>query len=130
MDHRKFDRLTRLFGVSSSRRTALRALLGAVLLGSTTQPAAATPCGTGKHDVCGNGRDNCCPGRCFVHEPCENIQLCCTGPDLIICGGDECCKARDERGAPISDPCRDCKLPDLPRAEICTDYVGGSYRRR
>jgi hypothetical protein len=128
MDHRKFDRLTRLFGAPRSRRTALRALLGAALLGATTRPALATPCGTGKHDFCGN-RDSCCPGRCFKHELCENVQLCCTGPDLIICGDKTtgeptCCQKKG------NDPCGDCMRPELPAGKICGSYVGGSYRRR
>ena len=129
MDHRKFDRLTRLFGVPRSRRAALRALLGTALLGATTRPAAAGPCDPGKHDLCGNGRDNCCPGRCFMHELCNSVQLCCTGPDLIICGDKTtgeptCCQNKG------NDPCGDCMRPELPVGVSCGSYVGGSYRRR
>jgi hypothetical protein len=126
MDYRKFDRLTRLFGAPRSRRTALRALLGAALLGATTRPTAATPCGTRKHDFCGGGLDNCCPGRCFVHEP-SNCELCCTGPELVICedpktGQATCCQKKGD------DPCEVCAQPEPPGT--CATYVGGSYRRR
>jgi hypothetical protein len=129
MDHQTFDRLTRLFGIAGSRRTAWRALLGAALLGATTRAAMAdssTPCLTGNQEFCGR---QCCPGRCFVSES-SGCVLCCTGKDLIICedpatGKSTCCNALDEHGDPISDPCGDCIPP-----QACPGLISGSYRRR
>jgi hypothetical protein len=122
MDHRTFDRLTHLFAVSESRRTAWRALLAATLFGVTTRSAAAKPCNKGKH-LCG---DTCCPGKCFVND-CGGHELCCTGKDRIICGN-TCCKSVDERGTPIPDPCRQpCVAPEQI---LCPSGVAGSYRRR
>jgi hypothetical protein len=135
MDPHVFDSLTRQLSAPRSRRAAWRALVGAALLGATTRAAMAdssTPCRAGNQEVCGG---QCCPGRCFMHEPCKNIQLCCTGKDLIICedpttGKSTCCYALDEHGDPSSDPCRECKPPPLPDDQTCFDYIGGSYRRR
>jgi hypothetical protein len=56
MEHQTFDRLTRLFGTTGSRRTAWRALLAGALLGATPRRLAAaptTPCTKGKHELCG-----------------------------------------------------------------------------
>jgi hypothetical protein len=141
MDHQTFDRLTRLFGIAGSRRTAWQALLGAALLGATTRSVAAAPtsaCDAGGQESCGIGGP-CCPGRCFVtcratdsgtSEPTtyEEFALCCTGKDLIICGK-ECCldDGRD-------DPCERCELPSEPGmptgAQVCIGAIAGSYRRR
>jgi hypothetical protein len=130
MDHRKFDRLTRLFGAPRSRRTALRALLSAALLGATTRTAMATsstPCELGAHEICGG---ECCPGKCF-EQLAGGCPVCCTEPDFVICVGKTtgepnkptCCKNNKREG---EDPCRDCQPP----TPICPGYVGGSYRRR
>src|SRR5829696_2978434 len=87
MDHRKFDRLTRLFGAPRSRRTALRALLGAALLGATTRTAMAGPCDTGNNPQCTCGADTNCPaGKCFVDSR-GNCPVCCTEPGYVICVG-------------------------------------------
>jgi len=43
MEHQTFDRLTRLFGSTGSRRTAWRALLAGALLGATPRRLAAAP---------------------------------------------------------------------------------------
>src|SRR5829696_4961532 len=125
MDHQTFDRLTRLFGIAGSRRTAWRALLGAALLGATTRVAMAdssTACLTGNQELCGR---QCCPGKCFVGDVSGLCAICCTGKDRIICG-DKCCKALDEKG----DPCGHCVLPDLRGDETCGLLISGSYRRR
>jgi hypothetical protein len=129
MDHRNFDRLTRLFGATRSRRTALRALLGAALLGATARPAVATPCdgdNSKNNPRCTCGGSDCEPGKCFTHD--TGCQLCCTEEnDLIICGN-KCCKIEGE------DPCGRCQVPAPPSptsgAPPCTTYVSGSYRRR
>ncbi len=122
MDHHAFDRLTRLCGASGSRRTAWRTLLAATLLGATTRPAAAKPCNNGKH-LCG---DTCCPGKCFVNDACRD-ELCCTGPERIICGN-QCCKRVDEAGRKIKAPCSgECISP---REDSCPTAITGSYRRR
>jgi hypothetical protein len=129
MDHRKFDRLTRLFSVPRSRRTALRALIGAALLGTTTREVMATPrCDNDK--MC--GKDGCCPGKCFL-DPCPadkpRGEFCCTGSDYVLCGG-TCCKPIDPTAA---DPCAECRLAGPPPREpsqVCQTGITGSYRRR
>ena len=131
MDHQTFDRLTRLFGASGTRRTAWRALLAAALLGTTTRTAAATPCASGKNPRCQCGTDTACePGKCFTR--CGR-EVCCTGRELIICGN-TCCQALDARGTPLPDPCTPCTEPPLPAPSPgqppCSDAVTGTYRRR
>ena len=123
MDHQTFDRLTHLFAVSGSRRTAWRALLGAALLGVTTRGAAAEPCNKGKH-LCGG---TCCPGgKCFANDVCGD-ELCCTGPELVICGN-TCCKKVDTKGRQSQAPCRgECISPGK---DPCQSGLPGSYRRR
>jgi hypothetical protein len=138
MDHQTFDRLTRLFGIAGSRRTAWRALIAGALLGTTARSAAATPAGEDRCDAtrcpktpqgeagfCCPGKQQCscngtcCPGKtgCFVSTSDENKdELCCTRPELIICG-DQCCRNVGE------DPCTECLGPH-------PDLISGSYRRR
>jgi hypothetical protein len=125
MDHGKFDRLTRLFGAPGSRRTALRALLGAALFGATTRPAAAaptSPCGTRNQDYCGR---ECCPGKCFVRCDANGEEFCCDKPDWVMCGN-TCCQYDPN----ARDPCEKCPPGPPGGAEVCVGYVGGSYRRR
>jgi hypothetical protein len=127
--------------------TAWRALLGAALLGTATRAAVAaptSPCDTGKQDFCGRGLNNCCPGKCFVVNEAGDCPVCCIEPDYVICAGKTiaattdatireptCCKARDERGGPISDPCGKCEQPTPPAgSEFCPSVITGSYRRR
>jgi hypothetical protein len=128
MDHQTFDRLTRLFGIAGSRRTAWRALIAGALLGSTTRTAMATsstPCRRGEEEYCGE-REECCPGKCFVR--CSGGEFCCTGTDSntgqewIFCG-DRCCL--DDGSA---NPCKDC--PHTGAGEACIEFIAGSYRRR
>ena len=137
MDDRKFDRLTRLFGAPGSRRTALRALLVAALIGATSRTAMATssaPCKKGSQESCGG---TCCPGKCFVN-PANGCPVCCTEPDFVICAGKTidattgrttrqptCCQNTKD-----GDPCERCVPPAPPRGATCPSYVGGSYRRR
>ena len=127
MDHQTFDRLTRLFGASGSRRYAGRALLGTALLGATTRMAAAAPCDNGKNPRCRCGQNSTCPpGKCFRNE-CNGDQLCCTGSGLIICGN-TCCQNVG------TDPCDPCLAPgatDVQAAEDdpCPSGLAGSYRR-
>jgi hypothetical protein len=131
MDHHTFDRLSRLIGASGSRRTAWRALLGAALLGTTTRPTAAAPCGNAKHG-CGAG-NACCPGKCFRHVKTGD-ELCCSGSDkntgsaLITCGN-RCCQDVGD------DPCDCCLDPGTSSviaaaADPCPEGITGSYRRR
>ena len=131
MDDQTFDHLTRLIATAASRRTAWRALLGAALLGTTTRPAAAAPCGNGKH-VCG-ARNECCPGKCFRNASTGH-ELCCRGSDektgnaLIICGT-KCCQDVGE------DPCDCCLAPGATiviaaATDPCPEAITGSYRRR
>ena len=103
MDHQTFDRMTRLFRTSGSRRTAWRALLAGALLGATTRRAAAEPCANGKH-LCGN---TCCPGKCFTNGPCE---VCCTGTNIIChtTGQPVCCLDDGSK-----DPCSVCLTSGL-----------------
>ena len=127
MDHREFDRLTQRVSKAGSRRQALRAVLGAALLGASSRTAMATssaPCKKGSRASCGG---TCCPGKCFAYENCA--FLCCTGADLIICGN-KCCRFLNDRGERISTPCEVCEQPPPPRGAFCNSYVGGSYRRR
>jgi hypothetical protein len=129
MDHQTFDRLTYLFAASGSRRNAWRALLGAALLGATTQSAAAAPCSNGKH-LCGG---TCCPGKCFTDGSCE---VCCTGENIICttAGGPVCCLNLNDG----KDPCAvlqatgKCPTPDPgPNPSTsCKSGIAGSYRRR
>ena len=127
MDHHVFDTVTRLFGTAGTRRTAWRALLAGALLGTTTQRVRAAPCEDGPHPWCG---DQCCPGRCFTTDACEDT-LCCVGPDFTICG-DQCCRARTADGRKIASPCN--KGGCLPPRSVCPEDPGGgiagSYRRR
>jgi hypothetical protein len=138
MDHQTFDRLTRLFSASGSRRTAWRALLGAALLGVTTRAAAAapaTPCEKGAQESCGIGGP-CCPGKCFlICSGLDEYAFCCSGRDphtrgeLIICGNRCCVKAAG------NDPCTACEPPtnvdQFPKSgRPCLAAITGSYRRR
>jgi hypothetical protein len=127
VDHRKFDRLTRLFSAPRSRRAALRSLLGTALLGATTRPAAAGPCANGKHE-CGV---KCCPGKCFelvvVGTEVGVCPLCCTGNNIVCkdpeTGKSTCCLNKGD------DPCDSCALPEDPGSS-CRTGITGSYRRR
>ena len=125
MDPHAFDRATRLFRTPRSRRSAWHALLGAALLGMTTRPATAAPCGNAKHG-CGVGNE-CCPGKCFRHVSTDH-ELCCSGPGLIVCGN-TCCQNVGE------DPCDCCLAPGAETAiaaaaDPCSGGITGSYRRR
>jgi hypothetical protein len=137
MDHQTFDRLTRLFSATGSRRAAWRALLAGALLGTAPRSLTAaptTPCTKGQHEVCGLGNelgDACCPGKCFADE-CTGYELCCTAEHkLIICqdpktGKAICCENTGD------DPCRACSRP-TPEDEgrrLCEEGLPGSYRRR
>lgn len=132
MDQRKFDRLTQRVSAAESRRQALRALLGAALVGTTTKNAAATKrrAPRGRGERCKDGTtchgdaccgEECCPGRCFVDA--DNRPFCCTAPDWVICGNSEAAN-REERQICCpkagSDPCS-CVGPTV---------ITGSYRRR
>jgi hypothetical protein len=125
MDPHAFDRATRLFRTPHSRRSAWHALLGAALLGTTMRTASAAPCGNDRHG-CGTGNE-CCPGKCFRSVRTSD-ELCCSGPDLIICEN-RCCQNVGE------DPC-DCCLDPGATTEIaaaansCPGAIAGSYRRR
>ena len=62
MDHQTFDRLTRLFAESGSRRTALRALIAGAFLGAATRSSAAKPCTNDTNARCTCGEtSNCVP---------------------------------------------------------------------
>jgi len=125
METQTFDRLTRLFGTTGSRRTAWRALLAGALLGGTARGTVAASCRDGK-PACGTG---CCPGKCFSNT-CN--EFCCAGSDpatglkLITCKN-ACCQDNG-RG----DPCALCTAPSWPTS--CGDpnpgAITGSYRRR
>jgi hypothetical protein len=121
MDHQTFDHLSRLIGTGASRRTAVRALLGAALLGATTRRAAAAPCANGKNArcTCGTTR-NCEPSKCFVK--CGGGELCCTEPDFVICGN-RCCFNTES-----ADPCAEC--PPARASDVCPSGIAGTYRRR
>src|SRR5690242_5859203 len=98
MDDRRFDALTRAMAQGSSRRTAIKGLLGGVLggatLGRTLMPASAQP-------VCEIDAD--CPEPCSVCVQGQCVPIC-DGPDVICCddicyNGNSCClEAGDECG--------------------------------
>jgi hypothetical protein len=130
MDHQTFDRLTRLFGIAGSRRTAWRVLLGGALLGATTRAAAAGPCDTGTNPECTCGKDTKCPpGMCFW-DPCPaeepRGEFCCSTEFGYVFCGDRCCL---DNG---NDPCAACRRPskDPPEACLGEEAIIGSYRRR
>ena len=111
-------RPARLCWTSASQRTAWCALLGAVLLGVTTRPAAAKPCNKDKH-TCGV-RKECCPGTCFVHA-CGTYELCCIG-NSTICSNTrraECCENMGE------EPCRTCIRPTPSEDGLYQDGIAG-----
>jgi hypothetical protein len=137
MDHQAFDRLTRLVGTATSRRTAWRALLTAVLLGAGLREAAGSArCDNANTPRCGRGPEaECCPGKCFRHVETEQ-ELCCTAAhQRIICptaGGQRCCHAVGVAG---EDPCDCCRDPGAESARAatadhCPGLIAGSYRRR
>jgi hypothetical protein len=141
MDYRKFDRLTQRVSVAGSRRQALRAVLGAALVGTVTGGAAAKPkhkavkpgkrvcddkscqsvyqgkCCPGNFCSCGKDQQ-CCNNRCFWDSATDpNEEFCCTGPEWVICGEGQdakCCRYDAE------NPCS-CLGPGA---------ITGSYRRR
>jgi hypothetical protein len=137
MDHQSFDHVTRVFAAAGSRRAALRALLGAALLGASTRAAMATsstPCREGNEEPCGG---ECCPGKCFVSKG-STCALCCTGKGYVMCAGKTIdASTRETIREPTccvddgsEDPCLHCVPPPPPDGQICSGYVGGSYRRR
>jgi hypothetical protein len=136
LDHQTFDRLTRLFGIAGSRRTAWRALLAGALLGATARSAAAVPrnaCDAGGQEFCGIGGP-CCPGKCFVTcDDDEEFALCCTGKDFIICedptGKSICCQNNGDGSCEKCEQPRELGMPT--GAESCRPgLISGSYRRR
>ena len=140
MDSHVFDHLTRLLSAPRSRRAAWHALLGAALLGATTRPAAAaptSPCETGEQEYCGSGKDNCCPGKCFVVDLPNapgGCPVCCTEPEYVMCvvtTTDETGKTRREPTCckKTKDACGKCEQP-TPTDETCPSLISGSYRRR
>ena len=137
MDYRTFDRLAHHVGAAGSRRQALRAFLGAALVGFFKEEASAKPkrcgdckpppsdpdkevfCCSGTHCSC-NGE--CCNNRCFWQDQVVGLvkttrEFCCTGPDKIMCGGgaDATCCANEG-----PNPCARCIAPS---------GLSGSYRR-
>jgi hypothetical protein len=130
MDHRTFDRLTHLFAASGSRRTAWRALLAAALVGATSRSmmaAPTNPCTKGKHKLCGR---ECCPGKCFMDERCEDSVVCCTEPNFVVCENPETGKARCCQNTGRGDPCASCNAPVPPSGTFCPGGIAGSCRRR
>jgi hypothetical protein len=125
MDPHVFDDLTRQLSAPRSRRTAWRALLAGAVLGATTKVTVASPSDTGENRPCGRDQERC-PGRCFANNCVPVDELCCTGPEWIICGN-TCCQAM-EGDRKIEHPCSsgDC----IPPASSCEPFIAGSYRRR
>ena len=94
MDYPTFDRLAHHVGAAGSRRQALRAFLGAALLGALTKNGAATVRGASN----GRGRKRCVDEEC-APPPGSSISassagkaFCCSGTDCS-CNG-ECCNNR------------------------------------
>ncbi|MGI9252706.1 MAG: hypothetical protein ACR2J8_03095, partial [Thermomicrobiales bacterium] len=138
MDHRSFDRMVRLLGGTTSRRTALRSVFAAALGGGAVSGAEAKSAQSGRHDrpdaqgVCGKGKANrcrknsdCCtnfcdkpkgrPGRCRCireNQPCTKKQTCCKG---LACTDGTCGSKNPPPPATIDngDPC----VAD----DVCTD---------
>ena len=81
MDDPAFDRVTRLFWAPGSRRAALRALLGAALVGSARQTAAAAP----RRPRQGRGPETLrrCP-VCAAATGCDARWLLLLGPALQL----------------------------------------------
>jgi hypothetical protein len=149
MDRRIFDRLTRRVSAATSRRQAVRAVLGAALLGATTTNAAAV-----RRASKGRGRKRCVdetcplppgPGTSADRVGNEGKAFCCSGTHCS-CNG-ECCNNRcfwDSQTNPTKEFC--CTGPEWVicgegQDATCRPNVGenscfgpsvitGSYRRR
>jgi hypothetical protein len=122
MDHEAFDRITRLFGVTGTRRTALAALLSAGLLGVTGKADAKTK-RRQKERLSAQAQPR--PQRCSDPGPGQNLSKCdFTRADL---------RGRSLRGANLS-------RAKLVGAELCgvdlrganldkTDFTGAHLTR-
>src|SRR5215211_2771167 len=114
MDHRVFDRLTRRVSAAGTRRQAMRAVIGAALIGAATGDVVAKPkdkkVRTGRKDCrkefcpsqvfkgkcckdgscsCGQERE-CCSGKCFWDNGTNPTkEFCCQGAKMVLCGNPE-----------------------------------------
>lgn len=89
MDQRAFDRFTKRFSASGSRRDAVRAALGGALLGVVANDAAAKPGGNGKKKPGPKCRKEDCKAPFFdLKTPVH----CCAGR-YCSCDG-RCCEDR------------------------------------
>jgi hypothetical protein len=151
MDDQTFDRVTRLFRAPGSRRRALRALLGAALLGGATRSEATTP----RTTAAGRGRQICVADTDCLLPPQDtpenpSIGASCCADKRCSCAGQCCpnrCFWRGRRPEPIVEFC--CTGPDWILCEnaqgedVCCENGGknpcgtclsasglaGSYRR-
>src|SRR5215207_8242538 len=139
MDHRKFDRLTQQVRAAGSRRQALRAVLGAAIVGSTTKHAAANVrrAPKGRGEICADGSTchgdsccgrECCPGRCFVTEEDNRGNptgwMCCRPPDGVMC------EDENARGGVVCCPYNSQATNEQACSCIGGEVITGSYRRR
>jgi hypothetical protein len=150
MDYRKFDLLTRRLSVAGSRRQALRAVLGAALVGTAAGEVAAKPkkkeikpgkeCLPGvppEADTCakypvpaGSGPEHCCHnGSCSCGGRCNCKKTCFVNTvtnDAVCCKGREgkiCVSAGTET---CCGPKLDCKSCEGSQES----GIPGRYRRR
>ena len=153
MDDPAFDRVTRLFWAPGSRRAALRAVLGAALVGSTRQTAAAAPqrprqgrgpeicagapCAPPPHDAtlggfCCSGQHcscagECCNNRCFWFVPSPEFFGEPAQITEFCCRGPDLIVCENARG---EDTC--CRNEGKNPCRFClvAGGIAGSYRRR
>jgi hypothetical protein len=157
MDHQAFDRLTQRVSTAGSRRQAVRAVLGAALLGVATGEVAAKPkdkkvkpgkeCRPGadpKNDPCSDTWKNpvsrqgdpefCCPNgscSCGGQCNCKNACFLLAKHDPTESDTPFCCTGRGRKIC-VSGGKEACCGPGLPCA-TCADFnptgIAGSYRR-
>lgn len=98
MDDRNFDKLTRIFGSTQSRRHMLRALAGAAAGALLPTAARAAPCGKAGQ-ACGCCRNGltCTQGSCCPDERICN-GVCC--PSGHVCQGGVCVRSGGGGGNP------------------------------
>jgi hypothetical protein len=130
MDHQAFYRLTQRVSTAGSRRQALRAVLGAALVGVSTTHAAAAA----RRAPAGHGQTICVDANCPPPPPAIEIPargggggskaFCCSGTHCS-CNG-ECCNNRcfwEDRVEGTTKTTREfcCNGPDLI---ICENAKG------
>jgi hypothetical protein len=151
MDYRKFDRLTQRLSAAGSRRQALRAVLGAALVGTVTDDVAAKlkdeavkpgkecrPRVSSDADLCAKkypvlqsaNPEFCCPnGSCSCGGQCNCENACFID---AVTSSPFCCKGRGQKNC-VSAETETCCGPRLA-CETCEEFhqsgISGSYRRR